>query len=312
MSIARFRKKPVNLLQLKAPRVSRKQRRNSKSSVFGQHENIVLIGGTGTRKTSTVLNIIDDILRNYDWEIYEEDAETPQGGIIARVGITSPPDTYVGGAPLPYLGYGTSGETPLPKKEFKRKPVKFIIISSTLDDDKVMGEIRNLIDDNGADIMGFLGIKTPNPENQMKFINNLRGIIENIRKVNLKSKENNIIPDDIYIIIDDSSLETKSDPYYEQLLKIQKNLGIKNTLTAVHDVRDINPRSKASVHHFLLYPGISDERLEIIWKDTGSSIPWETFRSIYRDAASEIGNFLWYDVRNARYYHNFSDKYIIN
>lgn len=108
------------------------------------------------------------------------------------------------------------------------------------------------------------------------------------------------------MIFDDLGGELKN-PAYVKLLKTNRHFGM--TITSSQYMNDILPESRKQIDVLLLFKGHSNDKLEIIHKDTDLCLPLDQFIDLYKTITGQNYTFLYIDTRNESYRKNF-DKQI--
>jgi hypothetical protein len=83
------------------------------------------------------------------------------------------------------------------------------------------------------------------------------------------------------------------------------------TITSSQYLNDWLPMALKNIDVFLLWKGLSLDKLEKIKKDSDLSIPIEIFEQIYKKATEEPFHFLYVNARDDEYRWNFDKRFNI-
>lgn len=124
-----------------------------------------------------------------------------------------------------------------------------------------------------------------------------------------KKRKNKYRAPEYLIILDDLSNELKS----KVLAKLSKTNRWYNSklIMSTQYKNDILPEIYKQFDYALLFRGEPLEKLETIHKDLDLSTDFELFQQLYYNATEKPHNFLYIDVRNEKYRHNFTHAYDI-
>jgi hypothetical protein len=111
------------------------------------------------------------------------------------------------------------------------------------------------------------------------------------------------------IIFDDLSGELKSKSLLE-LLKKNRHYKTKLIISSQW-VHDLLPESRKQLDLFLIFKGFPEKKMELIYKDCDSGIPFETFYRIYKKSTKKPFSFMYVDTRSDEYRCNFDKQFII-
>lgn len=112
------------------------------------------------------------------------------------------------------------------------------------------------------------------------------------------------------IILDDISSELKSPEFagYLKTIRHYKSACIASS----QYVKDLKPEACRQVDFWILFPKLADKDLDKIYKDAGiSTIPFDIFVELYKDATKEAHNFLYINSNShtEEFRKNFNEKY---
>jgi hypothetical protein len=110
------------------------------------------------------------------------------------------------------------------------------------------------------------------------------------------------------IIFDDLSNELKSTSL---LALMKKNRHYKSKLLISSQwINDLLPASRKQVDLIILFGGFSEAKVKEIYKDADSSIPFEKFYAMYKQATEKPYSFMWIDTRTDTIRQNFSHLFL--
>jgi hypothetical protein len=112
------------------------------------------------------------------------------------------------------------------------------------------------------------------------------------------------------IIFDDLSGELKSKTLVE-LLKKNRHFKSKIIISSQW-LHDLLPESRKQIDLFLIFKGFPDEKVLTIWKDCDSSVPFDVFLEVYKNATVKPFSFLYIDSRADKFRQNFNHEFILN
>ena len=145
--------------------------------------------------------------------------------------------------------------------------------------------------------LSSIGKGTPKEENEDA---------ENNKKKQRKSKHR--APEYI-IVFDDLSTELKSRSLLD-LLKKNRHYKTKLIISSQW-VHDLLPESRKQIDLFLIFKGFSDAKMKELYKDSDSSIPFETFIEVYKKATELPYSFLYVDTRSDSFRCCFDKQFIL-
>ena len=111
------------------------------------------------------------------------------------------------------------------------------------------------------------------------------------------------------IILDDLSSELKSRSLLS-LLKFNRHFKAKLIISSQW-IHDLLPESRKQIDLFLIFKGFPQSKLQEIYKDCDSSVPFETFCAIYKKSTKLPHSFLYIDSRSDSFRRNFDSEFII-
>ncbi len=112
------------------------------------------------------------------------------------------------------------------------------------------------------------------------------------------------------IVFDDLSGELKSNSLIE-LLKKNRHYKTKMIISSQW-IHDLKPESRKQMDLFLVFKGFTDKKIAEIYKDCDSSIPFETFVEIYKQATEKPFSFMYIDTRSDKFRCNFNQEFMLN
>ena len=124
-----------------------------------------------------------------------------------------------------------------------------------------------------------------------------------------KPKKSKYQAPEYMIVFDDLSSELKS-PSLLSLLKFNRHYKTKLIISSQW-LHDLLPESRKQIDLFLIFKGFPEDKIALIYKDCDSSIPFETFYQIYKQATKEPHSFMYVDSRSDTFRSNFDKLFII-
>ena len=112
------------------------------------------------------------------------------------------------------------------------------------------------------------------------------------------------------IFIDDLSNELKS-PVLVKLLKMNRHFKAKIIISSQY-INDLLPESLKQMDYCLVFKGMSEEKLQKIYKDFDISVNIDVFNQIYKHATEAKYSFLFIDIRQKKFRMNFQHEYSSN
>lgn len=112
------------------------------------------------------------------------------------------------------------------------------------------------------------------------------------------------------IILDDLSSELKY-PSITSLLKKNRHFKCKVIISSQY-LNDLKPEALKQLDYFILFKGMSDDKLERVIRDGDINIDFPLLKKLYEHATAEPFNFLYISTREDQYRKNFNQLYNIN
>ena len=125
-----------------------------------------------------------------------------------------------------------------------------------------------------------------------------------------KYKPKYLCPKNI-IIFDDMGSSLKNDRNVEQLLKTNRHSKSRVIISSQY-LNDISIASRLQLDYIIMFAGLPDNKILETYKNLDLAINFEEFYDMYNHATNEKYNFLFVDIRNEKYRHNFSHELIPN
>jgi len=76
-------------------------------------------------------------------------------------------------------------------------------------------------------------------------------------------------------------------------------------------LHDLLPESRKQIDLFLVFKGFPERKMQEIYKDCDSGIPFETFLQMYQKATEKPHSFFYIDARSDSFRRNFDSKFIL-
>lgn len=93
---------------------------------------------------------------------------------------------------------------------------------------------------------------------------------------------------------------------------LKKNRHIKaRIIISSQYILDLSPQSRSQIDNFLLFGGIDEKRLLILYNNMDTGVSFEDFLNMYKNATGEKYNFLYYDKMKNEYRKNFDLKFYL-
>ncbi len=124
-----------------------------------------------------------------------------------------------------------------------------------------------------------------------------------------KEKKGKYQAPEYMIIFDDLSSELKS-PSLLRLMKFNRHFKSKLIISSQW-LHDLLPESRKQIDLFLIFKGFPEKKMEQIYKDCDSAIPFDTFYQIYKKSTEKPYSFMYIDTRSDDFRCNFNKKFII-
>lgn len=112
------------------------------------------------------------------------------------------------------------------------------------------------------------------------------------------------------IVLDDLSTELKATSL-TSLMKKNRHFKTKIIISSQW-YHDVAPESRKQIDVFILFKSLAEKKLEIIYKDSDTSLDYDLFYKIYKKATKKPFSFLFIDTRDDEFRRNFNEKFIIN
>lgn len=119
-----------------------------------------------------------------------------------------------------------------------------------------------------------------------------------------KPKKSKYRAPEYLIILDDLSSELKTKSLVA-LLKKNRHFKSKVIVSSQY-LNDLLPEARLQLDVFLVFGNQTEEKLQQVYKDSDSVIPFATFKKIYYFATSEKFSFLYVNTRTLEYRKNFN------
>ncbi len=111
------------------------------------------------------------------------------------------------------------------------------------------------------------------------------------------------------IVFDDLSSELKS-PSLLALMKKNRHYKSKLLISSQWP-HDLLPQSRKQLDLILIFKGFTEQKLKEVYKDCDSSIPFDTFYRMYKEATIKPYSFMYIDCRNDTIRQNFDHEFVI-
>jgi hypothetical protein len=122
---------------------------------------------------------------------------------------------------------------------------------------------------------------------------------EDEKHIKIKKRKPVYIAPEYIFIFDDLADELKS-PVVSQLIKMHRHIKSKCIFSSQY-VLDLPPMSRRNQDYYLLFGGINDEKLEMIYKYADLNITLEQFTRLYNYATSEKYKFLYVNTNKNQF-----------
>lgn len=184
--------------------------------------------------------------------------------------------------------------------------------------DQLKGIIDELKKTNGAipEMEGSDDDGEPKPDGCLTGENGLLPIVcsaeervvqkkKEVKKKDAKKKATKLYPKYMFIF-DDLSTELKNK-YVDFLLKMNRHIQAK-VLISTQWLNDLLPSSRRQMDYYILFKGLTPEKLEAVYKDADLHVDYETFVEVYEAATVKKYSFLYIDVGGATFRQNFNTE----
>ena len=125
------------------------------------------------------------------------------------------------------------------------------------------------------------------------------------RKKAARKKATKIYPKYMFIF-DDLSTELKNKNV-DFLLKRNRHIQSK-VLISTQWLNDLLPSSRRQMDYYILFGGLTPEKLEAVYKDADLHVDYPMFVKVYEAATAEKYSFLYIDVPNASFRKKFNTE----
>ena len=112
------------------------------------------------------------------------------------------------------------------------------------------------------------------------------------------------------IVFDDLSSELKSRSLLS-LLKFNRHFKSKLIISSQW-LHDLLPESRKQIDLFLIFKGFPEKKLQEIYKDCDSGVPFELFYKIYKKSTKYPHSFMYIDTRSDSFRRNFNEQFILD
>ena len=137
-----------------------------------------------------------------------------------------------------------------------------------------------------------------------------RGLPVEDSKKEKKPRKCKYLAPEYMIIFDDLSSELKSRSLLS-LLKFNRHFKAKMIISSQW-LHDLLPESRKQIDLFLIFKGFPTAKLNEIYKDCDSSVPFETFVKIYKKSTEKPHSFMYICTRSDTFRRNFDHQFVIN
>ena len=186
-----------------------------------------------------------------------------------------------------------------------QKDRNWIEIKKYLDEKNINNEFYHSMNDNGnilSEIVTDLQLQvSSDSESEEEEPEILRFKTKRKKK---KKKKPTIISPKYIIIFDDLSSELRK-PEIAHLLKTNRHYKSKIIISSQY-LHDLQPMSLRQMDYWLLFSGLPDEKLQMVYKQADLSIDYEKFYELYKQATSEKYSFFYIDTNTDTFRRNFN------
>ena len=214
------------------------------------------------------------------------------------------------------------------RKYFEKKGMDVRVYTSIFEDGE--DQLSNLIEDLKQDAKDEEARKkggSKKEDEEVPDIDKCDDILERLTNMHLRSigrgaeveeepeddkkkvRKSKYLAPEYMIIFDDLSSELKSRSLLS-LLKFNRHFKAK-LIISTQWVHDLLPESRKQLDLFLIFKGFPDPKLNEIYKDSDSGVPFDTFVKLYKKATEKPHSFLYIDTRSDLFRRNFDSKFII-
>ena len=125
-----------------------------------------------------------------------------------------------------------------------------------------------------------------------------------------RSRRPKYLAPEFMIIFDDLSSELKSRTLLS-LLKFNRHFKSKLIISSQW-LHDLLPESRKQIDLFLIFKGFPIQKLQELYKDADTGVPFDVFCEMYKKATEKKHSFLYVDSRADEFRRNFDSKFIIH
>lgn len=174
----------------------------------------------------------------------------------------------------------------------KKQRSHIILICPTVNKDKTYAAIMDYFEKRNYSIAAYDSMIDDETGNNI-----LIELMETLKDI--KDDRDNYI-----VVIDDMSYEMKN-PALATFLKNGRHYRIRTILSSQY-YNDLAKNIRAQIEYFILFGGVSNDKLEEIHMNADISIPYEEFKEAYDNATNQKYNFLFVDKNRDELRHNFN------
>lgn len=113
-----------------------------------------------------------------------------------------------------------------------------------------------------------------------------------------------------YVFVFDDLSNELNDPAVGYLMKRNRHFKSKVIVSSQY-IHDLAPDARQQIDYCLLFGGIPEDKLKIIYKNLDVNIEYPIFKVFYEDATKVPYNFFKISVRTDEYSENFENAYVI-
>jgi len=163
------------------------------------------------------------------------------------------------------------------------KDVSWLATKKWLDENDIYYEThQSLKDTDGTDIlkeiMNDLTLEDEDEEEKQPKMSAIK--VDNDEDEDEKPRKKRKIVCENMFIFDDISSEIKTNKSVKSLLKQNRHTKSKVIISSQY-VNDLPPESRLQMDYWLIFKGIKEDKLEIIYKDSDTNIDYEKFIELY-------------------------------
>lgn len=127
------------------------------------------------------------------------------------------------------------------------------------------------------------------------------------KKKKKKSGKGKKYPKNVFVF-DDLSIELKA-PSIVRLLKENRHFKSK-VLVSSQSYKDLPPGARGQFQYMLIFRGIRDDVLELIYKESYINVDLDQFLEMYRYATKESYHFLYVDLKSMKFRKDFNEEIV--